>query len=104
MNAGRNAAESATLFALRWHFASVLREATGIHDERESEALAAVLVEALRAKFGGNPVYIPAIPAARRREQIREMFNGHNRDEVLKALRISKATFYRTLKHDKSST
>ena len=92
------AAESDTLLTLRWHIAAALRMSHGGIGEPESEAIAAAIVEALQGQIGGTSLYIPAVPAHKRYEQIRQLANGSNRDEICHCLHIGKTTYYRAFK------
>lgn len=64
--------------------------------EREAKALAAELAHRLAPRIGGR--YLPKRDEkSKRNRAAMEMFDGQNRDAVMKAFGISKRVFYRIL-------
>ncbi|WAR46958.1 Mor transcription activator family protein [Methylomonas rapida] len=61
-----------------------------------SRDMAGAITEKLRKLLSKHTVYFPEKPADRN-AQIREAFNGCNREEVCEQFGISKATFYRAI-------
>lgn len=86
---------------LRTRAVRVVRESTGLH-EQFAVRIADAIVEAFRAEFGGERIYLPTRDSARR-EKVVAQFNGRNRDDLLREFGISKSTFYRFLQMRKAS-
>lgn len=72
--------------------------------QERAEALALALVEAIRSRFGGLLVYIPAgyhLNIQRRNAAIRKAFNGKNHKELARHYGLAQRTVYRILKQDR---
>jgi len=74
--------------------ARILRERIGLN-ERYSAQIAEDILRGLQEHFGGDELYIPKrLPRVVRDRAVREAFTGANREEICRAFRISRATFY----------
>lgn len=71
----------------------ILREATGL-SEHLASAFAEALVVVMRARLGGQELYVPIADRDARDRAIREQFNGRNRDEMCRKYRISRSRLY----------
>lgn len=76
------------------------QEMTAIVQERLSVgepwagAMAREIVEGLRARLGGDDIYVPAPDRRARNARIRALFNGRNIDELCTLFELSRSTVY----------
>lgn len=78
---------------LQYEITSTICEEMGLAEHLASN-LADAITRRLRARFGGEDIYIPATDKRVRDEEIRREFNGRNRREVCRKYDISKSRFY----------
>lgn len=57
-------------------------------------AMAREIVEGLRARLGGDDIYVPAPDRRARNSRIRALFNGRNVDELCSIFGLSRSTIY----------
>lgn len=74
-------------------FLAIVREDIGMN-ERLAGEFAQVLVSGLRARMGGQELYIPAPDRSERDAAIRREFNGCNLHEVMKRHGLSRTRIY----------
>jgi Mor family transcriptional regulator len=73
---------------------AILRENLAVQEPWAS-AMAYEIVEGMRARFGGDDVYVPAPDKQSRNERVREMFNGRNLKELMQVFGLSRSTVYK---------
>lgn len=79
--------------ALHYDIASVICEEFGM-EEALASCLAEAITRGLRARIGGQEVYVPAPGKRERDEAIRREFNGRNLTEVCAKHGISRSRLY----------
>lgn len=79
--------------ALHYDIVAVICDAFGM-EEALANCLAEPITRGLRARVGGQEVYIPAPDKRARDEAIRREFNGRNLDEVCNRHGVSKSRLY----------
>jgi len=57
-------------------------------------AMAREIVEGLRARLGGDDIYVPAPDRRARNARIRALFNGRNVDELCGLFGLARSTVY----------
>jgi len=57
-------------------------------------AMAREIVEGLRARLGGDDIYVPAPDIQARNVRIRELFNGRNVRELCRLFGLSRSSIY----------
>jgi Mor family transcriptional regulator len=72
----------------------ILRDRLAVRDPW-ANAMAHEIVEGMRARFGGDDVYVPAPDKSARDERVREMFNGRNIKELMQLFGLARSTVYR---------
>lgn len=71
----------------------IVREEIGFNDQFATQ-IAEAITRGLSRRLGGQRTYIPALAKNERDEQIRQEFNGRNREEVMAKFRIGKTRLY----------
>jgi Mor family transcriptional regulator len=71
----------------------IVRERLSVGDPWAS-AMAREIVEGLRARLGGDDIYVPAPDRRARNARIRALFNGRNIDELCELFDLSRSTVY----------
>lgn len=74
-------------------FLAIVREDIGMN-ERLAGLFARVLVDGLRARLGGQDIYIPAPDRSERDAAIRREFCGSNIEELMKRHNLSRTRIY----------
>lgn len=82
--------------ATQWVFdmTEILRDDLAFQEPWAS-AIAHEIVQGMRARFGGDDVYVPAPDKSARDERVREMFNGRNIKELMQLFGLARSTVYR---------
>jgi Mor family transcriptional regulator len=75
----------------------ILTERLAVHGNWAS-AMAREIVEGLRARLGGDDIYVPAPDLAARNARVRALFNGRNVDELCETFGLGRSTVYRICK------
>jgi len=86
------------LAALRTDVVRIVRESTGLH-ERLAVPIAEDILTAMRRRWGGERLAVPAETAAERAASIRCLLAaGHQPDAVTQLLGVSRSTVYRAMR------
>lgn len=72
---------------------AIVRERLAV-GEPWAGAMAREIVEGLRARLGGDDVYVPAPDRRARNARIRALFNGRNIDELCDQFGLARSTVY----------
>ena len=73
--------------------AEIVRERLSV-SEPWAGAMAREIVEGLRARLGGDDIYVPAPDRRARNARIRALFNGRNIDDLCCLFNLSRSTIY----------
>lgn len=79
--------------ALHYDIVSVICEEFGM-EEGLASCLADAITRGLRARVGGQEIYVPAPDKRARDDAIRREFNGRNLDEVCRRHGVGKSRLY----------
>jgi Mor family transcriptional regulator len=79
--------------ALHYEIASVIGDTFSM-EEALASFLADAITRGLRARLGGQDIYVPAPDKRERDEAIRREFNGRNLADVMRRHGISKSRLY----------